>query len=153
LAADTSHGEEEMEELVGSSRFGEKGRNAGGAMRSLESFEELQVVPTDSRPIVFSPELYVRSRGASSRLVAGETLVQPVSGHIGELASVYTLNETATTIWEALEKPRSLREICDLLEHNYDISMEKAEEEDVEIGLPLITKSWGSRPLPIFAAI
>ena len=36
-------------------------------------------------------------------------------------------------IWKALEKPRSLREMCDLLEHNYEISLEKAEEEDVEL--------------------
>lgn len=35
-------------------------------------------------------------------------------------------------IWEALEKPSSLRGICGLIEHSYDISMERTEEEDVE---------------------
>jgi hypothetical protein len=96
-------------------------------MRSLESFEERQLVSTDSRPIVFSSELYVRSRAAVSRLVAGETLVLPVRGDIGDFASVCSFNETATTIWEALAKPRSLRETRDLLEHNYEISLEEEE--------------------------
>ena len=80
-----------------------------------------------------SPELYIRSKAVVSRLVAGETLVLPVRGDIGDLASIYSLNETATTIWEALEKPRSIREICDLLERNYEISMEKPEEEDITL--------------------
>ena len=78
-----------------------------------------------------SPELYIRSKAVVSRLVAGETLVLPVRGDIGDLASIYSLNETATTIWEALEKPRSIREICDLLERNYEISKERAEEDTV----------------------
>jgi len=99
----------------------------------MESFEEQQLVSTDSEPIVFFPELYIRSRSAVSRVVAGEMLVLPMTCKIGESAGSYSLNETATTIWEALEKPRSIREICDLIEHRYEISMEKPEEEDVEL--------------------
>jgi hypothetical protein len=78
--------------------------------------------------MVLSPELYLRSSHAISRVVGGETLVV---GMKGEVASVYALNETATEIWEALEKPRSLRELCELIERSYDIGLEKAEEEDV----------------------
>jgi len=96
-------------------------------------FDEQRPVPADSRPGGFSPELYIRSKAVVSRLVAGETLVLPVRGAIGDLASFYSLNETATTIWEALEKPRSIREICDLLERNYEISMKEPEEEDITL--------------------
>jgi len=95
-------------------------------MRSLESFEERQLAPTDSR---FSPELYIRSRAVVSRLVAGETLVLPVRGDIGDLASFYSLNGTATTIWEALETPSSLGEICDAIERKYEVSKEKIEAD------------------------
>ena len=102
--------------------------DAGGAVRSVESFEESQLVSADSRPTVLSPELYIRSSHAISRLVAGETLVVATKG---EVASVYALNETASEIWEALEKPRNLRELCELIERSYDIGLENAEEEDV----------------------
>jgi hypothetical protein len=97
-------------------------------MRTLESFGERQLVSADSRSTVLSSELFIRSSHAVSRLVAGETLVVAMKG---EVASVYALNETAIEIWEALEKPRSLRELCELIERSYDIGLEKAEEEDV----------------------
>jgi hypothetical protein len=107
-----------------------KGRTLEGVMRSLESLSsQTGVVPVDSEPIGLSPELYVRSRAVVSRLVAGETLVLPVRGDVGDLASFYTLNETATTIWDALEKPRSFAEICDVIEQKYEISKEKTETE------------------------
>ena len=56
-------------------------------------------------------------------------LVLPVRGDVGDLASFYTLNETAATIWAALEHPRSLAEICDVIGHQYEISKEKAEDD------------------------
>jgi hypothetical protein len=86
-------------------------------------------VPADSQPIVSSPELYMRSRAVVSRLIGGETLVLPVRSEVGDLTSIYSLNETASTIWEALEKPRSFREICDVIAHKYDICREEAEED------------------------
>jgi hypothetical protein len=101
-----------------------------GPMRSLGYLtNNNDFVPADSQPIVFAPELYIRSRAVVSRLVAGETLVLPVRGDIGDLASFYTLNGTATTIWEALEKPRSLTEICDVIDRKYEIGKERAEED------------------------
>ena len=59
-------------------------------------------------------------------------LVLPVRGDVGDLANFYTLNETAATIWAALEQPRSLAEICDVIGSQYEISREKA-EEDMEL--------------------
>jgi len=56
-------------------------------------------------------------------------LILPVRGDVGDLASFYTLNETAATIWAALDQPRSLAEICDVIGHKYEISKEKAEAD------------------------
>ena len=99
-------------------------------MRSLESVSnQTDVVQVDSEPSGFSPEIYVRSRAVVARLIAGETLVLPVRGDVGDLANFYTLNETATTIWNALETPRSFAEICDVIEQKYEINKEKAETE------------------------
>jgi hypothetical protein len=99
-------------------------------VRSLEFVSnQTDVVHLNSEPMEVSPELYVRSRAVVSRLIAGETLVLPVRGDVGDLASFYTLNETATTIWDALEKPRSFAEICHMIEQTYEISKEKAERE------------------------
>ena len=43
----------------------------------------------------------IRSDAVVSRLIGGETLVVPVRGGVGDLASIYSFNAVGTTIWEA----------------------------------------------------
>jgi coenzyme PQQ synthesis protein D (PqqD) len=54
---------------------------------------------------------YVRSDSVVSRVIAGETLIVPVRKGVGDLASIYSLNEVASTIWQAIAQPRSKEEI------------------------------------------
>lgn len=99
-------------------------------MRSPEAVSTSNgFVYADARPLASCQELYMRSRAVVSRLIAGETLVLPVRGDVGDLTSIYTLNETASTIWEALEKPRTLSEICDVIEDKYETSKQTVEED------------------------
>ena len=86
-------------------------------------------LPADSRSLAPCSELYLRSRAIVSRLIGGETLVLPVRGNVGDLTSIYTLNQTATTIWEALETPKSFKDLCDVIYRQYDLSREHAEED------------------------
>ena len=99
-------------------------------MRPLESVSTTNdFVPADSRSLAPCPELYMRSSALVSRLIGGETLVLPVRGNVGDLTSIYTLNQTATTIWEALETPKSFKDLCDVIHCQYDLSREHAEED------------------------
>ncbi|HTF45294.1 MAG TPA: PqqD family protein [Terriglobales bacterium] len=74
---------------------------------------------------------YIRSSAVVSRLIAGETLVVPVRGKVGDLASIYSFNDVGTTIWEALAKPTSVNTLTDLIEGEYQVSREQA-ARDVE---------------------
>lgn len=76
-------------------------------------------------------ETYIRSSAVVSRLIAGETLVVPVRGKVGDLASIYSFNDVGTTIWEALAKPTSINTLIDLIEREYEVSRERA-AQDVE---------------------
>ena len=99
-------------------------------MRSPESVSTSNdFLPADSRSLAPCSELYMRSRAIVSRLIGGETLVLPVRGNVGDLTSIYTLNQTATTIWEALETPKSFNDLCDVIYRQYDLSREQAEED------------------------
>lgn len=69
---------------------------------------------------------YVRSDSVVARVIANETLVVPVQGDVGDLASVYSFNETGTRIWEALSCPRSLDELARIVESEYATSAEDA---------------------------
>jgi hypothetical protein len=50
---------------------------------------------------------YVRSSSVVSRVIAGETLIVPVRGGVGDLASIYSLNPVASLIWSSLAQPCS----------------------------------------------
>jgi hypothetical protein len=76
-------------------------------------------------------ELYVRSESVVSRVIAGETLIVPISKGVGDLASIYSLNPVATTIWDAISCPRSKREILQVIASEFE--SESAEiERDLE---------------------
>ena len=63
---------------------------------------------------------YVRSDSVVSRVIAGETLIVPIRRGVGDLASIYSLNEIATAIWSAIAEPRSKPEIVQGIEAEFD---------------------------------
>jgi hypothetical protein len=76
-------------------------------------------------------ELYVRSQTVVSRVIAGETLIVPISKGVGDLASIYSLNPVATAIWEAISHPRSKSEIVQLIAREFETENIQV-ERDVE---------------------
>lgn len=63
---------------------------------------------------------YVRSDSVVSRVIAGETLIVPIRRGVGDLASIYSLNEIATAIWSAIAEPRSKSEIVQGIQAEFD---------------------------------
>lgn len=51
-------------------------------------------------------QVYVRSQAVVARCVAGETLIVPVRGKVGDLASIYSFNQTGSLIWRSMESDR-----------------------------------------------
>ena len=60
-------------------------------------------------------QLFVRSQSVVARCVGGETLIVPVRGKVGDLASIYSFNPTGSLIWQSLESAKSLDEYYRLL--------------------------------------
>jgi len=54
---------------------------------------------------------YQRTEDFVARAIAGETVLVPIHHQIGDLESIYTLNEVATFIWERLGGPATIAEI------------------------------------------
>jgi hypothetical protein len=74
-------------------------------------------------------ERYVRSDRVVSRVIAGETLIVPISKGVGDLASIYSLNPVATTIWEALSHPRSKSEIVQVIARDFETENAQVERD------------------------
>ena len=62
---------------------------------------------------------YVRSDSVVSRVIAGETLIVPVRKGVGDLASIYSLNEVGSEIWRAIVRPISKEEIFRTIEQKF----------------------------------
>ena len=74
---------------------------------------------------------YVRSSLVVSRVIAGETLIIPVRKGVGDLASIYSLNEVASSIWNAIAQPSSREEIIERIEEEFAGERQQV-EHDVE---------------------
>ncbi len=74
---------------------------------------------------------FMRSDSLVSRVIAGQTLIIPVRKGVGDLASIYSLNEVASSIWNLLLVPRAKEEIVDTLNREFAGSPQQI-EGDVE---------------------
>jgi hypothetical protein len=76
---------------------------------------------------------FVRGSGAEqgfvSRVIAGETIIVPVSGRIGDLEAIYTLNLVGTRIWELLERPMTRAGLADAVEVAFDVTPDRARSD------------------------
>ncbi len=66
-----------------------------------------------------------------TRRIAGETVIVPVKGGVGDLNSIYTLNQTGTLIWELLGAEVPVTDIVSALCREYDVGKDAA-ESDIE---------------------
>ncbi|MBV9181579.1 MAG: PqqD family protein [Acidobacteria bacterium] len=72
---------------------------------------------------------YIRSDSVVSRVIAGETLIVPVRKGVGDLSSIYSLSEVASSIWQALGAPRSKSEIVQWIEEEFDADRQQIEQD------------------------
>lgn len=62
-------------------------------------------------PASRTPPRLEQSPDLVARKVAGQLLIVPIRNHVGDLDSIYTLNEVGTRLWELVDGGASLDEI------------------------------------------
>jgi hypothetical protein len=72
---------------------------------------------------------FIKGDDLTTRRIAGETLIVPVRGHVGELDSIYTLNEVGSRIWQLIDEPLSAQQVAAVISREYDVSAEEAERD------------------------
>jgi len=64
-----------------------------------------------------------------TRLVAGETILVPIIRQMGEEASLYTLDEVATFLWEHLDGQHTGCDLVKALTQTYAVEAAQAEKD------------------------
>ncbi len=91
-------------------------------------------MPVDP-PICVSPPVagdalmgtcFARQGEFVSRRIAGETILVPVRGRVGDLDSIFNLNETACFIWNRIDGRTALSEIVAEVCSEFDVGPDAA---------------------------
>lgn len=61
-----------------------------------------------------------------TRYIAGEAIIVPVKEGVGDLGSIYTLNETGARIWELIDGETPAPQIAAVLSAEYEVGEEEA---------------------------
>lgn len=72
---------------------------------------------------------YKQDPSIVSREIAGEVILVPIRNNVGDLESIYTLNETAATVWASLDGQTPLTAILDLIVADYEVEVQEAQAD------------------------
>jgi hypothetical protein len=75
-----------------------------------------------------------------TREVAGETIVVPIRAGVGDLDSIYTLNDVGATIWNLIDGTRTADDIALAVVEAFEVEPEQA-RRDVEEFLAQLTEA------------
>lgn len=67
-----------------------------------------------------------------SRSLAGETIVVPVRGQVGDLDAIYNLNEVGAFIWEQIDDRNSVTRVVEAVRREFEVTPEEAEKDTSE---------------------
>jgi len=70
-----------------------------------------------------------KCRDLVARSVAGETIVVPIKSNVGDLDSIYTLDEVGTRIWQLMDECASVEAIVKSICQEYDVDSAEAERD------------------------
>jgi hypothetical protein len=67
-----------------------------------------------------------------ARVIGGETIIVPVRGQVGDLESVYNLNEVGSLIWERVDGKTPVSGIVEAVAREFEVTAEDAEKDTLE---------------------
>lgn len=76
---------------------------------------------------------FVKDDNLMARNIAGETLIVPIRNSVGDLNSIYTLNEVGARVWQLIDGRTNAHEIVGTISREYDVTADDAARDVVEL--------------------
>ena len=80
-----------------------------------------------------SQKRFTKRSDLVTRSITGETIIVPVQGHVGDLDSIYTLNEVGSAVWGHIDGETSVSQIIDTVSREYEVTREETEADIIEL--------------------
>jgi Mrp family chromosome partitioning ATPase len=75
---------------------------------------------------------FAKEKELVTRDVAGEEIIVPIKGHVGDLDGVFTLNEVGAMIWRLIDGQTTVRQLMEAVRNEYDVEVPEAEKDVVD---------------------
>ena len=76
---------------------------------------------------------YRRNENFVYRRIGDETVLVPIKDNVGDMDSIYSLNEVGAFIWEKIDGTRRLIDIKEMMVVEYDVGNDEAEKDLLEL--------------------
>ena len=76
--------------------------------------------------------VYQKNQNFVFRQIDDETLLVPIKDNVGDLGSIYNLNQVAAFVWQHLDGKKTLNDIKDLMTGEFEVSHPDAEQDLTE---------------------
>ena len=83
--------------------------------------------------------IFVQNEGLITRNIAGETLIVPVRSRVGDLDSIFTLNEVGVRIWSLADGQHNVAQMASAISQEYEVDEETAQQDVTELLQDLAT--------------
>ena len=75
---------------------------------------------------------FAKEKELVTRDVAGEEIIVPIKGHVGDLEGVFTLNEVGAMIWRLMDGQTTVRQLMEAVINEYEVESLEAEKDVVD---------------------
>ena len=72
---------------------------------------------------------YTKDHNIVTRSIAGETVIVPIRGGVGDLDSIYILNDMATAIWQRIDGRVPVYQLIEVICTEYDVTAADAAQD------------------------
>lgn len=78
-------------------------------------------------------QIYCKDPAIVARQIAGEMILVPIRQNVGDLESIYLLNETALFAWQLFDGARTLSDIRQQITQEFEVDEHQAGEDLLEL--------------------
>jgi coenzyme PQQ synthesis protein D (PqqD) len=75
---------------------------------------------------------FIKDSNLVTRCITGETIIVPIKAKVGDLDSIYTLNEVGTRIWQLIDGRTDTQQIIEAISREYEVTGEEATKDVID---------------------
>lgn len=72
---------------------------------------------------------FTKEKDLVTRDIAGEKIIVPIKGHVGDLEGLFTLNEVGAMIWQLIDGQTTARQLMKAVRDEYEVEAAVAEKD------------------------